>query len=153
MTNTSHRGNERRRSVLAGAWSLETWQNVDAKGGVNYPLGENALGLLMYDDETSTMSAQLVQADQPRFASDDWQQAGADEMLAAWPRYFGYFGTFTVDQSTRTVTHHISAGWFPNLAGTDQVRHYRVDADRLTLEAETSWGSVRIIWRRLPAPG
>ena len=148
MTNTSHRGDLG--SGLAGAWSLESWQTIDANGVVTYPLGENAVGQLMYDDETGTVSAQLVAADQARFASDDWQQASADEMIAAWPRYFGYFGTFTVDEPTRTVTHRIRAGWFPNLADTDQVRHYHLDGDRLILEAETAWGSVRILWRRFP---
>lgn len=151
MTNTGRRGDGPLRSGLAGSWSLEAWQTIDANGVVAYPLGEDAVGQLMYDDETSKMSVQLVVADQAPFASDDWQQASTEEMIAAWPRYFGYFGTFTVDDSTQTVTHHIRAGWFPNLAGTDQVRHYHLDADRLTLEAETAWGSVRILWRRFPA--
>lgn len=153
MTNTSLRGSGPLRSGLAGAWSLEAWQTIDTNGAVTYPLGEDAVGELTYDDESGTMSAQLVAADQARFASDDWQQASPDEMVAAWPRYFGYFGTFTVDESTRTVTHHIRSGWFPNLAGTEQVRHCHLDEDRLTLEAETAWGSVRIVWRRCPAAG
>jgi hypothetical protein len=45
------------------------------------------------------------------------------ERAAAWPQYFGYFGTFSIDEAQQTVTHHVESGWFPNLAGTDQVRH------------------------------
>jgi len=71
-------------------------------------------------------------------------------MVAAWP---GYFGTFSIDARNAAVTHHIEAGWFPNLAGTDQVRHYRFDGDELVLDADTAWDKVRIIWRRVPSGG
>lgn len=149
MTGSSGGGSAR--SALAGSWRLEAWTTIGADGEVTYPMGEDALGQLMYDDRTGAVSVQLVQANQPRFTSEDWQQASAEEMAEAWPRYFGYFGTFTVDEATQTVTHHISSGWFPNLVGTEQVRHFHLDADRLALVAETAWGSVRIIWRRMSA--
>jgi len=137
------------RAELLGAWRLVTWQMIGADGAVSYPLGDDAIGQLTYDD-SDQMSAQLVRVDQPRFASDDWQQASADEMSAAWPSYFGYFGTFTVDTQAAEVTHHIDAGWFPNLAGTEQVRPYRFEAGQLVLDAETAWGRVRIVWEKLP---
>jgi hypothetical protein len=96
------------------------------------------------------VSAQLVRINQPRFASDDWQQASTEEMCAAWPSYFGYFGTFTIDAEAAAVTHHIEAGWFPNLVGTEQVRSYRFEGGQLVLDADTTWGQVRIIWEKLP---
>lgn len=99
----------------------------------------------MYDD-SDRVSAQLVRIDQRPFASDDWQRASTDEMCAAWP---SYFGTFTIDADDRAVIHHIEAGWFPNLVGTQQVRHYSFEADRLVLDASTAWGQVRIVWEKL----
>lgn len=36
----------------------------------------------------------------------------------------------------------------PELVGTNQVRHYRFEDSRLTLDADTAWGRVRIIWER-----
>ena len=62
--------------------------------------------------------------------------------------YFGYFGRFTLDVDAATVTHHIDAGWFPNLTGVDQVRHYDFDGDALVLSADTPWGRARLVWRR-----
>jgi hypothetical protein len=104
----------------------------------------------MYDD-SDRVSAQLVRVNQPLFASNDWQQASADEMRAAWPSYFGYFGTFTVDTEALAVTHHVEAGWFPNLVGTEQVRFYRFEnGGQLVLDADTTWGRVRIVWEKLP---
>jgi hypothetical protein len=112
------------------------------------PLGKAPVGQLIYDDTSNAVSAQLVQARQQRFASDDWQEATPEEKAAAWPRYFGYFGTFSIDEAEQTVTHHVESGWFPNLVGTDQVRHYRFEGGRLILDADTAWGVVQIIWSR-----
>jgi hypothetical protein len=140
------------RRKLLGAWSLVSWQSFSDDGSVHYPLGENAVGQLLYDG-TGRVSAQLVRAEQERFDSDDWRKAKPDEMNAAWPCYFGYFGTFTIDTGNQAVTHHIEAGWFPNLAGTDQVRRYRFDGDELVLDADTAWDKVRIIWQRVPSGG
>jgi hypothetical protein len=50
------------------------------------------------------------------------------------------------------VGHHIESGWFPNLIGSDQVRHFRIEDDRLILPADTASGRVRIIWTKLDAP-
>lgn len=135
------------RAVLLGTWRLVTWEAVDADGTVSYPMGDDVAGQLMYDD-CGRVSAQLVRADQPPFASEDWRQATPDEMTAAWPNYFGYFGTFTVDADAGTVTHHVDHGWFPNLTGTEQVRNYRFEGDQLVLDADTAWGRVRVIWER-----
>ncbi|HET8603368.1 MAG TPA: lipocalin-like domain-containing protein [Marmoricola sp.] len=137
--------------AFGGTWTLVGWETLGADGEVTHPLGREPWGQLMYDSDAGTVSAQLVATGQPRFASDDWQAAATEEMAAAWPKYFGYFGTFTVDEADQTVTHHIRAGWFPNLAGTEQARHYEFRNDLLTLEAETAWGAVRIVWRRARA--
>lgn len=136
------------RSRLLGAWRLVSWEAFDADGTASYPLGADAVGQLMYDG-SGRMSAQLARADRPHFDDEDWLKARRDEIVAAWPDYFAYFGTFTVDADAGTVTHHIESGSFPNLASTDQTRTYRFDTDeRLTLDAESVWGRVRITWTR-----
>lgn len=58
-------------------------------------------------------------------------------MTTAWPNYFGYFGTYTIDAGNAAITHHIESGWFPNLAGTEQARYFHFDAERLVLDADT----------------
>ena len=62
-------------------------------------------------------------------------------MAAAWPGEFGYFGTFSVDPDQQAVIRHIDGGWFPNLEGTRQVRHYHFQDGRLELDAHTARGS------------
>lgn len=143
---TSIASDELRRQ-LVGAWRLVSWQLIDDDGSIDHPLGSDAIGQLMYT-ESGHVSAQLVRANQAPFASDDWQRASPAEMVAAWPGYFGYFGTFSVDPERGVVTHHVQAGWFPNLAGTEQVRHYRFEEGLLVLDASTAWGEVRIVWQK-----
>jgi hypothetical protein len=56
------------------------------------------------------------------------------------------------DRETRVSSpeqiDHIAGSWFPDLVGTNQVRRFKLDGDRLILHADTPWGSVEIIWRR-----
>lgn len=98
------------------------------------------------------MSVHIARAGQRRFVSADWQRAGAEEMCAAWPNYFGYFGRFTLDGESGVVTHHIEGSWFPNLVGTDHVRRFRFEDGRLVLDADTDWGAVRNIWEKAGRP-
>jgi hypothetical protein len=141
------------RALLLGAWSLVSWEAFGADGTVFRPLGDDGIGQLIYDG-SGRMSAQLSGVERPLFADEDWLRARPDEIVAAWPGYFAYFGTFSVDVAAveaPTVTHHISSGTFPNLAGTEQVRTCRFDDGdrRLSLTAESVWGSVRIVWERV----
>jgi hypothetical protein len=139
------------RSALIGAWRLVGWREVRSDGTIDYPLGPDAEGQLMYA-RSGRMSAQLVRPGQERFASDDWRQATMEERSAAWPNYFGYFGTFRVDDERQAVVHEIEGGWFPNLERTEQLRHYRFDDGRLNLAADTPWGHVEIVWERVQSP-
>ncbi|MBV9229942.1 MAG: lipocalin-like domain-containing protein [Chloroflexi bacterium] len=133
---------------LLGAWQLVSWEAFDAEGTLTYPLGEDAVGQLSYD-RSGRMAAQLMRRHQARFAHEDWQQASEQEKATAWSGYFGYFGTYTIDESVGAVTHHIEGSWFPNLIGTQQIRRYRFQGDQLVLDADTSWGQVRIVWEKV----
>ena len=138
------------RAQLLGSWHLVSWNIRDGER-VIYPLGPDAVGQLSYD-AAGRVSAQLVRKRQPRFVMDDWQGATADEKSAAWSSYFGYFGTYTVDDEAHVVTHHVEGSWFPNLVGSDQARHYQFKHGRLVLDADTAWGRVNIIWEKNREP-
>jgi Lipocalin-like domain len=136
------------RNKLLGAWRLVSWEQVQDDGTIVYPLGADAAGQLMYT-AADRVSAQLVRTQQAPFASDDWQQATAEEMCEAWPSYFGYFGTFSIDLEQGAVIHHIEGSWFPNLIGSEQVRRFSFEGERLVLHADTAWGAVRIVWDKV----
>jgi hypothetical protein len=135
---------------LIGAWALMTWCETTATGEVRYPLGKDAIGQLIYTSDLR-VSAQLASQSQPNFQSEDWREATQPESAQAWKQYFGYFGTFSLDLDRQAVIHHIEGSWFPNLRGTDQVRFFRFEQERLMLEADTEWGRVHIVWQRAHA--
>lgn len=149
LTNASA---EQVRASLIGAWRLVSWSENAPSGEVVYPLGEGAVGQIVYSGD-GHVAAQLMRAGVLRFADDDWRRATPDERSRAWMGYFGYFGTFSIDAEKKAVTHHIEGGWFPNLTGTEQIRFFRFENGRLVLDADTAWGKVRIIWEKLASAG
>ena len=120
-----------------GAWDLVDWRTTDAAGNVRFPYGEEAQGQVTYSAD-GRMSAHLMRP--PEDPAD------------APPQYLAYWGTFSVDPSARTVTHHVIGSDQRNWIGSDQVRGYEFQGDdRLVL----SLGSNRLTWvrARSPAPG
>ena len=117
---------------LLGTWRLVSYQARDSTGQVQYPLGENVSGLLVYDGG-GNMSAHVMRNDRPFFGAKD-PAGGADaELRAAFEDYASYFGTYTIDLARQTVTHHVLGAWYPNWIGHDQVRHFKFDDNRLLL--------------------
>src|SRR5262245_19720832 len=115
-----------------GTWHLVSCESRDESGEVQYPLGRDAVGQLMYDAE-GNMSASLAQGNVPPFASDDLSSGTDAEVRAAFNGFFAYFGRYSVDPAQGTVTHHIRGASFPNWTGVEHVRHFRADGRRLIL--------------------
>jgi hypothetical protein len=136
--------------LLVGAWSLLECAEIMQDGSKRLPLGDRALGQVVYTAD-GRMSAQLVRADRAAFASDDYRGAPVEVAAEAFQQYFGYFGSYKVDASAGTVTHFIEGAMFPNLENKAQVRTFRLEADRLILEAATPWGIIRNTWIRAGA--
>jgi hypothetical protein len=145
--------------AIAGTWELLAFESRDsASGEVAYPLGAHPQGILIYDGRR--MAVQLLDPDRPRFASGDRARGTDAEIRAAFVGSFAYYGRYDVDAPRSTITHHVDAASFPNWAGTDLVREFRLDRDsagrdRLTLSTPpTSVGGRRLtttlVWLRTP---
>jgi hypothetical protein len=78
------------------------------------------------------------------------KKAGAkptpDEALAALDGYIAYFGTFTIDERARTVTHHRQGSVQPGDTA-DLVRKFIIDGDKLTLNPPGT--TYEVIWQRI----
>lgn len=93
-------------------------------------------GILMYDAQ-GNMSVQLMQTARPAFAKADRLGGTLEETKSAFQGYQAYYGTFTIDENQRTVTHHLHGSLLPNWVGVDQVRYFDLEGDRLTLRTPT----------------
>ena len=117
---------------LVGAWRLVIFEARTLTGEARYPLGQNVVGQLFYD-VAANMSAHVMRADRPAFASNDPGSGTDAEVRAAFEWHVSYFGTYTVDPSAGTVTHHVRGASYPNWIGHDQIRYYRTDGPHLVL--------------------
>jgi lipocalin-like protein len=151
--------NQKRTSIaneLVGCWRLISVETVRPSGEVIYPFyGKHPEGLLIYD-RSGWMSVQIVSDPRPTVphssSREGFLAAASSEKVAAIDGYYAYFGTWTVDPSGATVTHHITQSLYPGERGEEGVRRLELRRDRLTLTAKThEMGEEherRLVWER-----
>jgi hypothetical protein len=106
---------------LIGNWRLVSFEN--------FPEGEPSqrsrfdAGRLMYD-AAGQIAAQLMQT-----PTDRTNPATPDARAAAYGRFLGYYGSYTVDAQKKIVNHHAEGSSYPHWVDTIQVRHYELSAD------------------------
>jgi len=140
---------------FAGTWSLVRYEFRRANGQLTLPFGEDPAGLLIYD-AIGNMSGQVMRRGRRRFAAPV-PSGGADaEIREAFEGYIAYFGRYRVDPEAGTVTHYVEGSWFPNFAGSEQVRYFEFDGGRLLLRTPPrNSGAERrtalLVWERVRA--
>ena len=126
-----------------GSWRLV---ETTSDGKIRPERGEKPLGIITYH-ESGWMSAQ-IQPDRPPIGMVGATPTG-EEAKAALYGYTAYFGSFTVDEQARIVTHHriasVTPGWEKN---SDIRRAYVFDGpDRVILRPVGNKNE--LIWERL----
>jgi len=122
---------------------LGAWRYVGTRiDGGNWDRGANPKGMIYYGPH-GEMAVQIAPDVKRR-------RAGAvmtpDEAFTAVKDYIAYFGTYTVDEATGTVTHHRHDSLQPGDNG-DLVRRYELRGDRLVLRAPNS--TLEVTWERI----
>ncbi len=144
---------------LVGAWRLVSIETTRPNGEVIYPFyGRHPEGLLMYDP-SGWMSVQIVSDPKPTVprtsSREEFLRAPTAEKTAAIDGYYAYFGTWSIDASGSSVTHHIRHSLYPGERDQNGVRQLKLDGNRLTLTAkahEMGEDHQRVlVWERLPS--
>ncbi len=142
---------------LVGAWRLISVETRRANGEIIYPFyGRHPEGLLIYD-RSGWMGVQIVSDPKPTVPTtssrERFLKASPAEKEKAIDGYYGYYGTWTVDPSGATVTHHIQQSLYPAERGEEGVRGLSLDGKRLTLSAEAhEMGETHqriLVWERV----
>ena len=118
--------------ILIGTWRLVSYETKTSSGEIRHPFGQHPVGQLFYDLH-GNMSAHVLRVDRLAFASDDSGRGTDAEVRSAFEGHTSYFGTYAIDPSARTVTHHVHGASYPNWMGHDQIRYFRIDGSRLVL--------------------
>ena len=83
--------------------------------------GANAKGIFMFDPP-GHFAQFITRSDLPKFAAGTADKGTAEETKAVLSGFVASFGTYTVNESDKTVTTHVEGSVFPNLIGRDQKR-------------------------------
>ena len=124
-----------------GTWLLQFIESRSESGEwvVSDVLGPDPLGILIYDEHRN-MAAQLARRDR---SIPDAEDSPAELVNG----YVAYFGTYEVDSTAGTVSHHRSAHNNAELGHLTVVRYFEFDGDMLTLTVAPD-REFRLIWKR-----
>jgi hypothetical protein len=143
---------------LVGTWRLISVETTRPNAEVIYPFyGKHPEGLLIYD-RSGWMSVQIVSDPKPTVPTvtsrEAFLAAPAAEKARAVDGFYAYYGTWSVDASGSSVTHHILQSLYPGERGEEGVRQLTLDGSRLILSAKThEMGEDherRLVWERIP---
>ena len=117
---------------FAGVWKLISVEYLSEDGEVNYQVGREPIGRLIYDSKEN-VSVHIFDVRRPKFASNDCLKGTPEEIKSAFEGSRCYFGTYEVDEKRKVVTHHVQGSIYPNLIGVDNDRYYDFSGNCLTL--------------------
>jgi Lipocalin-like domain len=130
---------------LLGRWRLVSIENRDDPSkDWELRYGSSPVGYIAYGAD-GRMSVQIAKMPRPKFASGQDTSPTPEEAREAYLGYSAYFGTYTVDEAARVVTHHVEASLRPSYVGTDQRRPATLEGNRLTLSDGKTF---RVVWER-----
>ena len=110
---------------VAGAWTLTSGSEKMADGKVNELWGSGSLIL----DPSGHMSFFVFGKDRPSATAPD-PRVPLGPMVA-------YYGTFTVDDDTKTLTYHVAAASSPMFNAATRMQTVSLSGDTLTTTGST----------------
>jgi Lipocalin-like domain len=135
--------------TLPGTWELLSRIDVDDSGEarIEPTLGSDPVALLIYD-RSGHFAAQFMKRDRSTTAIMDAPTAGSNNTRAEGG-YDAYFGTYTVDDATGTVTQRLIGALSVESVGMEISRGMKVDGDHLIITLRTSSVSGQPVTRTL----
>ena len=124
---------------LIGAWR---YVGATIDGNPRPGRGANPKGMIYYGP-TGEMSVQVAPDRERKMAG---AKPTPEEALAALDEYIAYFGSYSLDERGKTVTHHRAGSVQPNDT-KDLVRGYKFAGDRLILQPPGT--TYEVIWERI----
>lgn len=126
-------GPQAARVRLIGAWHLVSMDEPGPDGTLRHVTSRK--GMLVYTRD-GHMSVQILYPASEARVSNDYVLNG----------YEASFGSYDVDESAHTVTHHVEASITHGLAGKDLTRVYRFSNGRLIIQSTRSDEHWSVTW-------
>ena len=139
---------------LVGTWRLISRVVAMEDGtAVQDPgLGTTPTGYLIYDS-SGHMAAQIMRLDRPSGIDCGTSGLAPSNNSQSVNGYDAYFGTYMIDETNHTVTHHLEGALAAADVGKSLVRYFQVSGDKLTIVVRTKSPKVKQIrtltWERV----
>lgn len=115
---------------LLGTWRLKSFvREVTSTGERHNAMGEHPDGYISYAAD-GRMIVFFVSGEQPRPRAEPTDE----ERIKLHKSMLAYGGTYTL--SPGKVIHHIDIEWDGRRLGTDQIRFYTIEGDKLEIKTE-----------------
>jgi len=133
---------------LVGTWTLVSWEQKKSDGSKAQLYGANPAGVAFFDAGGRYIIT-VMQSGRPNYVSNTLRQGTADENKATADGTITYFGTYSSNETDRSIAIHVEGSSFPNWNGSNQKRFVEIAGDQLTLTVRPPNGEiVDVVWRR-----
>lgn len=131
------------------SWRLVEYQSVSKDGDVLYPLGEDALGTIIFTEAGHT-AVQIMAKDRSQPLSDEKLEKYNTKVEKEMRRlgYHAYTGPFTIDEEENILTTHVQMSLIPDYVGSKQARKATLEGDMLKL-SNVQHPERRLVWKRI----
>jgi hypothetical protein len=106
---------------LVGTWTLVSWEQANKDGSKQQDFGPNPKGVASFD-ANGRFFVMFARPDLPKIASTDRMKVTPQEAQAINLGSIAYFGTYTVDEPSKTLLFKIESSTYPNQLGTEAKR-------------------------------
>jgi hypothetical protein len=135
---------------LVGTWMLVSI-TLEQDGKKTDFYGPNPRGQVTYDPNGHVLFI-ITRSDLPKFASNNREAGTPEETKAVVQGSIAYFGTYSVNETEKTITTHIESCTFPNWNGTDRKSSFDISGDELNIAVittpSTGTGTAHLVWKR-----
>jgi hypothetical protein len=106
---------------LVGTWTVVSWEQTTKDGSKLQRFGPNPKGVNFFD-ANGHFFIMFARPDLPKIASNNASTMTAEEAKAIASGSIAYFGTYTLDETTKILTLRVESSSRPNQLGIDQKR-------------------------------
>jgi hypothetical protein len=135
---------------IVGSWTVASWEQTMKDGTKNHRCGSSPKGINTFD-ANGNFSLIMMRPDMPKISSNDAEKPSAQEAMAITKGPIAYYGTYTVDEASKTLSLKISGTTLANQLGTEQKRTIsaiRADEMKYTTPISIVGGKIEVALKR-----
>jgi hypothetical protein len=135
---------------IVGTWQMVSNVTTKSDGSKIDTWGPNPKGMIVFE-RNGRVASITTRPGIPNFASNNRGTGTADENKAVVQGSIAYYGTYSVNESDKSVTYQIEAATYPNWQGTTQKRAIAFSGNEFTqtLAAGSAGGAIEIKYKRV----